>query len=243
MVCTWFVPVIIQVHCLQVQVQVQGTSCSSDAGTGTSTGTAKSVPRYRYRYRYKYLTPTLLPITQNKSLCLLQIIARHGETTQSRSKLRRISKAKSSLKSCFGHEYVCVYEVGYRIVAFKSWYLYILSNTPETMFGGKTLRNLLDAFTVHGPWHGLGPVSISDKTSYCKISLSLEAARFVFRIVRSPWNLAGTSAAVLPTCLSNFRLSISNIAASRSYDKTSDWILKRSPGGEHTDRTCVHEAS
>ena len=31
----------------------------------------------------------------------------------------------------------------------------------------------------------LGPVSISGKTSYCKISQSLEAARFVFRIVRS----------------------------------------------------------
>ena len=49
LICTWFVPVFIQ-------VQVQGTSCSRDAGTGTSTGTSKSVPRYRY----KYLTPTLL---------------------------------------------------------------------------------------------------------------------------------------------------------------------------------------
>ena len=33
------------------------------------------------------------------------------------------------------------------------------------------------------------PVSISDKTSYCKISQSLEAARFVFGIVRSLWHL------------------------------------------------------
>ena len=32
---------------------------------------------------------------------------------------------------------------------------------------------------------GLAPVSISDKTSYRKISQSLEAARFVLRIVRS----------------------------------------------------------
>ena len=39
-----------------------------------------------------------------------------------------------------------------------------------------------------------GPVSISYKTSYCKISQSLEAARFMFRIVRSLWNLTGTSA-------------------------------------------------
>ena len=34
-----------------------------------------------------------------------------------------------------------------------------------------------------------GPVSISDKTSYCKISQSLEVARFVCRIVWSFWNL------------------------------------------------------
>ena len=31
----------------------------------------------------------------------------------------------------------------------------------------------------------LGPFSVFDKTSYWKISQSLEAARFVFRIVRS----------------------------------------------------------
>ena len=43
--------------------------------------------------------------------------------------------------------------------------------------------------------NSLGPVSISDKTSYCKISKSLEVARFVFRIVPSLWNLTGTSAA------------------------------------------------
>ena len=51
----------------------------------------------------------------------------------------------------------------------------------------------------------LGPVSISDKTSYRKISQSLEAPRFVFRIVRSLWNLAGTSAALLPRYLSNLK--------------------------------------
>ena len=49
-----------------------------------------------------------------------------------------------------------------------------------------------------------GPVSISEKTSFLKISSSLEAARFVFRIIRSLWNLTGTSAAVLPMCPSNF---------------------------------------
>ena len=43
----------------------------------------------------------------------------------------------------------------------------------------------------------LGPVSISDKTSYRKISWSLEAARLVFKIARSLWNLKGTSAAYM----------------------------------------------
>ena len=40
-----------------------------------------------------------------------------------------------------------------------------------------------------------GPVSIYNKTSNRKISRSLEAASFAFRIIRSLWNLAGTSIA------------------------------------------------
>ena len=31
---------------------------------------------------------------------------------------------------------------------------YFLPDTPESTF--ETLRNLLDAFTVHGQWHGTG---------------------------------------------------------------------------------------
>ena len=86
-------------------------------------------------------------------------------------------------------------------------------------------------------WHHQGPVSISDKTSYFKISWSLEAVRFVFRIVQSLWNLAGTSAALLPKYLSNFKailkfkLRISRLRDfTRSCDKTSYRILKRGPG-------------
>ena len=45
----------------------------------------------------------------------------------------------------------------------------------------------------------------SDETSYCQISQNLEAARFIFRIVRSLWNLTGTSTAALPRCLPNFQ--------------------------------------
>ena len=50
-----------------------------------------------------------------------------------------------------------------------------------------------------------GPVSISVKTSYRKISWSLEAARLIVQITASLLNLTGTSAAVLPRCLSNFK--------------------------------------
>ena len=65
--------------------------------------------------------------------------------------------------------------------------------------------NIFYRYVIYNPncIGNLGPISISDKTSYCKITWSIEAARFVFRIVRSLWNLSGTSAAVLPTCLPN----------------------------------------
>ena len=87
-----------------------------------------------------------------------------------------------------------------------------------------------------------GPVSISEKMSFRKISLSLEAAKFVFRIVRSLWNLTGTSAAVLPMCPSNFKaiqqfkVPISWLRDfTRSYEKTSLHILRRGPGWTWTD--------
>ena len=82
-----------------------------------------------------------------------------------------------------------------------------------------------------------GPVSISDKTSYRKILWSLEAARLVVQIIASFWNLTGTSTALLPRCLSNFRaigqfwIQISRLRDfTRSYSKTSYRILKRGPG-------------
>ena len=53
-----------------------------------------------------------------------------------------------------------------------------------------------------------GPVSISVKTSYRKISWSLEAARLAVQIIASLWNMTGTPTAVLPRCLSNFRAII-----------------------------------
>ena len=79
--------------------------------------------------------------------------------------------------------------------------------------------------------------SLSGKTSYRKISWSLEAARFGFKLFQSLWNLAGTSAALLPRCLSNFRaIRPLQHPISRLWDftrfggKTSYRLVSRGPG-------------
>ena len=79
-----------------------------------------------------------------------------------------------------------------------------------------------------------GPVPISDKMSYRKISWSLEAARLVVQIIASLWNLTGTSTALLPVKFQSDRTILNtNLAASRlcaiSYSKTCYRILKRGP--------------
>ena len=107
----------------------------------------------------------------------------------------------------------------------------MVSHHKEPALQGLVLINL---FSID---RTLGPVSISEKSSFRKISYSLEAAIFVFRIVRSLWNLTGTSAAVLPMCLSHFKgILLFNVPISwvrdftRSYGKTSFLILRRGPG-------------
>ena len=68
----------------------------------------------------------------------------------------------------------------------------------------------------------LGLYSLNGRTSYHKISRSLEAARFWFRLLQSLWNLTDTSAARLPRCLSNFQsdtiIITSNLAISRLHE-------------------------
>ena len=83
----------------------------------------------------------------------------------------------------------------------------------------------------------LGLYSLSGKTSYRKISWSFEAARFGFKLFQSLWNLAGTSAALLPMCLSNFRAirplqhPISWLRGfTRFGGKTSYRLVNRGPG-------------
>ena len=99
----------------------------------------------------------LSPFTSatNKSLSLPLMC--HGEHIRGKiqkvdPKLQRISKAKSSIKSCIRYNYVCVYEVWCRIVSLKSWYLYFLPDTSESTSGlAMKLRNLLDSFTGSRP--------------------------------------------------------------------------------------------
>ena len=52
-------------------------------------------------------------------------------------------------------------------------------------------------------WQGL--ISISNKTSHCKISQNLEATKFVLRIIRSHWNFTVTPAALLLKDVSNIK--------------------------------------
>ena len=80
-------------------------------------------------------------------------------------------------------------------VVFYCCYIWSVGQTVD-------MAAILEAMALM--WHQ-GLYSLSGKTSYRKISWSLEAARFGFKLFQSLWNLAGTSAAMLPRCLSNFR--------------------------------------
>ena len=162
---------------------------------------------------------------ENKSLCLqtsdsrvrFWLVIVNG--AQSRSKLRCISKAKLSIRSCIGHKYVYVYELGCRIVALKSWYPYFRFDTPTFMnetttetprrvhSSRPTMTRLGTRFDIR-----LDP----DKTSHHKTPWSLEAARFVFKIVPSLWNLRGTSAAMAPVKI--FKTTRKHILFSRLRD-------------------------
>ena len=87
----------------------------------------------------------------------------------------------------------------------------------------------------------LGLYSLNGKASYRKISWSLEAARFGFKLFQSLWNLAGTSAALLPRWLPNFSAirplqhPISRLRDfTRFGGKTSYRLVNRGPALHHT---------
>ena len=80
-------------------------------------------------------------------------------------------------------------------------------------------------------------LELSGRTSYRKISRSLKAAKFWFKLFQWLWNLTGTSAATLPRCLSNFRAIRSSqhpISCLRDFTrfgcKTSYRLVNINPG-------------
>ena len=94
-----------------------------------------------------------------------------------------------------------------------------------------TKRKLMSNMIVE-----LGLYSLSGRTSYRKISRSLEATRFEFKLPQSLWNLTATQEALLPRGLSNFRAirslqhQISRLRVfTRSDGKTSAGLVKKGP--------------
>ena len=67
--------------------------------------------------------------------------------------------------------------------------------------------------------HIQGLYSLNERTSYRKISRSLEAARFGFRLFQFLWNMTGTSAGVAAEMPVRFQSDMiiltSNLSASR----------------------------
>ena len=78
-----------------------------------------------------------------------------------------------------------------------------------------------------------GLYSLSGRMSYRKISRSLEVARSGFKLFKSLWNLTGTSAAVLPKCLSKFR-------GIRSLKHPISWLRDVTRFGGHQPTCIIH---
>ena len=83
-----------------------------------------------------------------------------------------------------------------------------------------------------GPPHmDQGPVSISDTTSYCKISHSLEGAKFEFRIARFALKFdrqLGSRAVDVPVKFQSHALiQTTNLAASRLHEilRWDIWVI------------------
>ena len=70
--------------------------------------------------------------------------------------------------------------------------------------------------------------SLGGRTSYCKISRSLEAARLYVIMIASPCNLTGISTVLLLWCLSNLRAIGKSKAESRGFE-TSRYVAVRRP--------------
>ena len=133
----------------------------------------------------------------------------------------------------------------YKYAIVTQWYQF--HTTDACWF---SLIPLLHDLTLNnGKWVILlGLYSLSGKTSYRKISWSLKAAIFRFKLFQSLWNLAGTLAALLPRCLWNFRTirplqhPISRLRDfTRFGGKTSYRLVNRGPDDDNViERTYSH---
>ena len=75
------------------------------------------------------------------------------------------------------------------------------------------------------------------RRSYCNISQSIEAMRFVFSMIWSIWNLTGISTAMLPMCLSNFKamnLNYPSCGFEASWDLTIGHLIRYWSGAQVT---------
>ena len=72
-----------------------------------------------------------------------------------------------------------------------------------------------------------GLYSLSGKTSYRQISLCLDGARLDVIIIISLWHLTCISAAVLPRCLSNFRVIRKSRPKSRGLEISRNLAVRR----------------
>ena len=120
-------------------------------------------------------------------------------------------------------------------ISLKITYLKFHSNLP----GANEMNCLSSLHGKEGPGastEASGPISVSDKTSYCKISKSLKPTRLDVKMLTPLWNLAGYSAAPLLNHQPNFceieklETPIPHLQGfSGHYSKKSYMILKWPP--------------
>ena len=96
---------------------------------------------------------------------------------------------------------------------------------PLVDFWGSFWVKTIFLMSVYDNTQGL--YSLSERTSYRKISWSHEAARFGFRLSQSLWNLTGNSAAALPRCLSYFKRNNHYKTQSRGFRISGDTSVRR----------------
>ena len=105
---------------------------------------------------------------------------------------------------------------------------YFLRCSPEE--AGEKIAFSLICNAITFVWRHLGPVSISDKALYRKISWSLEGARLVVWIIAWLWNFTGTSAAILPSACQISERSYNSKYKSLGFETSRDLTIRHHMG-------------